>query len=155
MPQESAGCAGVRTPALALLLGLVLLLLAHAVACAGHLADGRAHDAPVAAPAPHEAAGAAVPRSGPEVAEDGDPGHGADEHPGHGSVCCDPADLPAGPRGTAGAVLLAFVLLALLSPRRRALECLPPGALPGRAGPGPVPAPCGSHLLNLVCVSRT
>ncbi|MEU8031501.1 hypothetical protein AB0C13_23140 [Streptomyces sp. NPDC049099] len=160
MPQESAGCAGVRKPALVLLLGLVLLLLAHAVACAGHLADGHAHDlhvqgVPVAAPVAPEEAGAAVLRSVREAAEDLGPGHGAGEHPGHGSVCCDPADLPAGPRATAGAVLLAFALLALLFVRQRPVDPAPPGAPPGRAGPEPVGSPCGSHLLHLVCVSRT
>ncbi|MEU2715530.1 hypothetical protein [Streptomyces sp. NPDC007205] len=155
MPQESAGRAGARKPAPALLLGLVLLLLSHAAACAGHLADGHAHDAPVAMSAAPEAAGAAVLRSVRQAAEDGDPGHGAREHPGHDSLCCDPADLPAGPRVTAGAVLLAYTLLALLSLRHRAVDVVPQGAPPGGVSPDPVRGPCGSHLLNLVCVSRT
>lgn len=154
MPQESAGCARVRRPALALLVGLVLMLLAHAVACAGHPADGHAHPTAAAASAVHEEAGADSLRSAWEAADCG-LAHGADEHPGHGTLCCDPADWPAEARGPAGALLLAFTLIALLFLRHRVVDTATSGAPPGGGDPAAVPTPGGSHLLNLVCVSRT
>src|SRR5262245_19444548 len=113
MPQESAGCARVRKPALALHVGLVLMLLAHAVACAAHLDDGHPYATTVAAPAVHQEAGADSPRSVWAVA-DSALGHGADEHDGHCTLCCDPAARPANPRVPAGILVLAFTLIALL-----------------------------------------
>lgn len=154
MPQESAGCARVRKPALALLVGLVLMLLAHAVACAAHLDDGHPHAATVAASAVHQEAGANSPRS-VRVAADCALDHGADEHDGHCTLCCDPADRPAGPRVPAGTLVLAFTLIALLSLRHRVVDPASSGGPPGGGDPAAMPNSGGPRLLNLVCVSRT
>ncbi|GAA3803370.1 hypothetical protein [Streptomyces chiangmaiensis] len=154
MPQESAGCAGVRKPALALLVGLVLMLLAHAVSCAAHPAEGHAHATAVVAAAVHEEAGTDSLRSAWEM-EDCALAHGADGHPEHGIVCCDPADWPADTRVPAGTLLLAFTLFALLSLRRRVVDAEKSGAPPGGGDSAAVPISGGSHLLRLVCVSRT
>ncbi|MFF4576579.1 hypothetical protein [Streptomyces sp. NPDC001410] len=154
MPQESAGCAGVRKPALALLVGLVLMLLAHVVACSVHPAEGRSHVTAMAASAMHEEAGADSLRSALETA-DCALIQGADEHTGHGIACCDPADWPADLRVPAGALLLAFTLIALLSLRHRVVDPKTFGAPPGGGGPAAGATPGGSHLLRFVCVSRT
>lgn len=154
MPQESAGCARVRKPALALLVGLVLMLLAHAVACAVHPAEGHSHATAVAASAMHEEAGADSLRSAWEAA-DCALTHGADGHPDHGIACCDPADWPADTRVPVGTLLLAFTLIALLCLRHRVVDSETSGAPPGGGDPAAVPTPGGSHLLSLVCVSRT
>ncbi|MET7479832.1 hypothetical protein ABZT17_36485 [Streptomyces sp. NPDC005648] len=154
MPQESAGCARVRRPALALLVGLVLMLLAHAVACASDLDDGYPHATTVAAPAAHQEAGANSPRSVWAVA-DCALDHGADDHDGHCTLCCDPADRPADPRVPAGTLVLAFTLIALLSLRHRMVDPVTSGGPPGRRDPAALPTPGGPHLLKLVCVSRT
>ncbi|MBW8795387.1 MAG: hypothetical protein JF597_17840 [Streptomyces sp.] len=154
MPQESAGCARVRRPALALLVGLVLMLLAHAVACAADLDDGHPHATTVAASAVHQEAGADSSRS-VWVAADCALDHGADEHDGHCTLCCEPADRPAGPRVPAGTLVLAFTLIALLSLRHRVVDPVMSGGPQGGGDPAAVPTPGGSHLLNLVCVSRT
>ncbi|MEU1273212.1 hypothetical protein [Streptomyces sp. NPDC005799] len=154
MPQESAGCARVRRPALALLVGLVLMLLAHAVACAGHPAGGHAHATTVSASAVHEEARADSLRSAWE-AVDCALTHAVDGHSEHGIACCDPADWPADTRVPAGTLLLAFTLIVLLSLRHRVMDLVMSGAPPGGGNPAVVPPPGGSHLLNLVCVSRT
>ncbi|MFF6829821.1 hypothetical protein [Streptomyces longwoodensis] len=154
MPQESAGCAGVRRPALALLVGLVLTLLAHAVACAAHPAEGHSHATAASASAVHEEAGADILRSAWETA-DCALTHGADGHSHHGIACCDPADWPADTRVPAGTLLLAFTLIALLCLRHRVVDPVTSGAPPGGGDPAAVPTPGGSHLLRLVCVSRT
>ncbi|MFF4550704.1 hypothetical protein [Streptomyces sp. NPDC001435] len=154
MPQESAGCAGVRKPALALLVGLVLMLLTHVVACAAHPAEGHSHATVMAASAVHEESGADSLRSAWETA-DWALIHGVDEHPEHGIACCDPADWPADTRVPAGTLLLAFMLIALLSLGHRVVDPETSGAPPGGGDWAAVPTPGGSHLLNLVCVSRT
>ncbi|MFJ3770750.1 hypothetical protein ACIPX0_03550 [Streptomyces sp. NPDC090075] len=154
MPQESAGCARVRRPALALLVGLVLMLLAHAVACAADLDDGHPHATTAAASAAHPEAGANSPRSAWVVADCASD-HGADEHDGHCTLCCDPADRPAGPRVPAQTLVLALALLALLSLRHRVVDPVPSGGPPGGGDPAAVPCSAGPRLLNLVCVSRT
>ncbi|GAA2491722.1 hypothetical protein [Streptomyces longisporus] len=154
MPQESAGCVSGRKPALAFLVGLVLMLLAHAVACATHPAEGRSHAATVAASAVHEEAGTGGLKSTGEGA-DCAPTHGVDGHSHHGIACCDPADWPADTRVPAGALLLAFALTALLSLRHRVVGADTSGAPPGRGHTAAVPTSGGSHLLSLVCVSRT
>ncbi|WP_316740945.1 hypothetical protein [Streptomyces sp. MK7] len=58
MPQEPAGCAGVRKPALAVLVSLVLMLLVHVIACATHPDEGHSHATAVAASAVHKDTGA-------------------------------------------------------------------------------------------------
>ncbi|MEU6200296.1 hypothetical protein [Streptomyces sp. NPDC047061] len=154
MPQESAGCARMRKPALALLVGLVLMLLAHAVACAADLDDGHPHATTAAASAVYQEAGANGLRSVWAVA-DCALDHGADEHDGHCSLCCDPADRPAELRVPAGALVLALALIALLSLRHRVVDPVASGGPPGGGDPAAVPNSGGARLLNLVCVSRT
>ncbi|MBA2948884.1 hypothetical protein [Streptomyces himalayensis] len=153
MPQESAGCARVRKPALAILVCLVLMLLAHVVACAMHPADGHGH-ALATSPTHHEVAGSGIPQIVPDAIACFEI-HGADEHPGHGPACCDPADWPADVRVTAGTLLLALLLLALIRLRHRAGDPVTSGAPPGRGDTTGASAPAGLHLLRLVCVSRT
>ncbi|MEV5880690.1 hypothetical protein AB0L75_42265 [Streptomyces sp. NPDC052101] len=158
MPQRSAGCAGVRKPALALLVGLVLMLLAHAVACAAHGAGEHEHGMTAVASAMYQEAGAASTLRPVGEAADCALTHGpdgSDGHTGHDTACCDPADWPAGTRATAGTLLLAFTLIALLSLRHRTLGPVMPGSPPGGGDRAAVPAPDGAHLLRLVCVSRT
>jgi hypothetical protein len=154
MPQESAGCARVRKPALVLLVCLVLMLLAHAVACAAHPADGHSHGTAAVASTVHGETGADSLRSAWEAA-DCALAHGVDDHPGHGIACCDPADWPADARVPAGALLFAFMLIALLSLRHRVVDAVMSGTPPGGGDPAAVPPSGGSHLLRLVCVSRT
>ena len=144
----------MRKPALALLVGLVLMLLAHAVACAAHLDDGHPHATTAAASAVHQEAGADSPSSVWAVA-DCALDHGADEHDGHCILCCDPADRPAGLRVPAGALVLALTLIALLSLRHRVADPVTSGGPPGGGDPEDVPHSGGAQLLNLVCVSRT
>ncbi|MFF7643902.1 hypothetical protein [Streptomyces canus] len=153
MPQESAGCAGSRKPALALLVGLVLMLMAHVVACAVHPAESHVHAAAAASSKQAESA-AEIPL----LAADGSAcstAHGADEHPGHGAACCDPADRPAGLRVPAGAVILALLLFGLLPLRHRTEDPTTSGGPPGRGDTAGAPSLAGLHLLRLVCVSRT
>jgi hypothetical protein len=153
MPQESAGHAGSRKPAFALLVGLVLMLMAHAVACAVHPAESHVHAAAAASSEQAESAADVPP-----LASDASPcsaSHGRDEHPRHGAACCDPADWPADLRVPTGALVLALLLLGLLPLRHRAEDPAMSGAPPGRGGTAGAPSLTGPHLLRLVCVSRT
>ncbi|KAF5990703.1 hypothetical protein [Streptomyces sp. WAC00263] len=153
MPQESADCAGSRRPALALLVGLVLMLMAHVVACAVHQAESHVHAAAAASSAQAESTSDV-----PMLVSDASAcsaSHGADEHPGHGAACCDPADWPADLRAPAGALLLALLLLGLLPLRHRTEDPATSGAPPGRGDTAGAPSLTGPHLLRLVCVSRT
>ncbi|MFF4351001.1 hypothetical protein [Streptomyces sp. NPDC001530] len=156
MPQEPAGCVLPRKPALALLVGLALLLMAHVMACAAHAAESHLHPA-AAASSTHAESGADVadvPRWVSDVSDCSTSGD-ADGHPGHDVSCCDPADWPANLRAPAGALLLALSLLALLALRRRAAD---PATSCGPPGPGETVgalSPGGPPLLRLVCVSRT
>lgn len=152
MPQESAGCAGSRKPALALLVGLVLMLMAHVVACAVHPAESHVHAAAAASMEQAES-GADVPLLVSDALACS-ASHGADEHPGHGAACCDPADLPADLRVPAGALTLALLLIGLLPLRHRAEDPAQSGAPTGGDTAG-APSLTGLHLLRLVCVSRT
>ena len=135
-------------------MGLVLMLLAHVVACAAHSAERHSHVTPLAAQAVHEQVGADSLRSVGEMAYC-DLTHGADGHSDHGIACCDPADWPADPRVPAGTLLLVFTLIALLRLRDSATGPVTSGAPPGGGDTAAVPIPSGSHLLRLVCVSRT
>ncbi|WP_190093942.1 hypothetical protein [Streptomyces melanogenes] len=159
MPPESAGRAGARKPALALLMGLALLLIAHVVACAVHSAGHHGRPAAVASssPSPTQASarcGAPVLLS-PSDTVLCSAGHGGDEHPGHGAVCCDPAHWPAEVRAPVQALFLVLQLLALLVLRRPGTAVEAYGAPPGRSDTADVSSLTGPHLLRLVCVSRT
>ena len=154
MPQESADYAEARKPALALLVGLVLMLLAHVVACAAHPAEGHLHATAAAVSAVDEEAVVDSLRSTWE-SSDCALAYGADGHPGHDALCCDPADWPADLRVPAGTLLLAFTLIALLLLRHRVVDPVTLGAPPGGGDPAAVPIDGGCHLLRLVCVSRT
>ncbi|MER6381326.1 hypothetical protein ACWDBD_28410 [Streptomyces sp. NPDC001118] len=152
MPQESvAGRAGRRTPALALLVGLTLLIVAHVISCALHHVDGHAHTAARAESTRSGAHGVDAPVLASGSA--GRPaGHDADDHPDHDPTCCDPADRPADLRASTAALVLALLVLVLA--RRDLAGPSAPGA-PGRAGPEPPSACAGVPLLRFVCVSRT
>jgi hypothetical protein len=152
MPQEFADCTRVRKPALTLLVGLALMLVAHVVACAVHPAESPHHAAAAAHAMPAES-GADVLLT-PDVSA-WSTAHGTDEHPGPGAVCCDPADWPADVRVPAGALLLAFLLLGLIVVRRRLEDPAPSGTPPGRRDTAGTSSLSGAHLLRLVCVSRT
>ncbi|MEU3845007.1 hypothetical protein AB0E88_33875 [Streptomyces sp. NPDC028635] len=150
MPQENAGRTPVRAPALALLVGLVLTLLTHVVLCALHSHGDEEHTraaVPIAATAPVQAAGAWV-----REAVDCGGGHdaGAPGHPGHGVLCCDPADRAGDVRvpGAASLLILMFTALTVRGPSA-------PPAPPSRARATGVPARRGPDVLRLVCVSRT
>ncbi|MFF7642912.1 hypothetical protein [Streptomyces canus] len=153
MPQESAGCAWSRKPALALLVGLVLMLMAHVVGCAVHPAESHVHAA-AAASSEQAEPGADVPVLAADASACS-ASHGADEHPGHGAACCDPAERPADLRVPAGALILALLLLGLLSLRHRTEDPAQSGAPPGRGDTAGALSLTGPHLLRLVCVSRT
>ncbi|EST35688.1 hypothetical protein [Streptomyces roseochromogenus] len=152
MPQESvAGRAGRRTPVLAILVGLTLMLVAHVVSCALHHLDGAPHIAArtVSMTSEAQGAGALAVVSGSA----GRPaGHDVDGHHDHDSTCCDPADRPADLRASTAALVLALLVLVLA--RRGLLSPSVPDTL-GRAGPERSPACAGVHLLRCVCVSRT
>ncbi|MEV0981690.1 hypothetical protein [Streptomyces sp. NPDC049915] len=147
MPQETAGRTPVRGPVLALLVGLVLTLLTHVVLCALHAHGDEAHGrtaAPTAVAAPVQ--------PGTREAVDCVAGHdtGAPGHPGHGVLCCDPADRAADIR-VPGAALPLTLLLTALTVRGPGAPPTPP-ARPRTTG---APARSGPGVLSLVCVSRT
>ncbi|GAA3500935.1 hypothetical protein GCM10019016_080420 [Streptomyces prasinosporus] len=154
MPQGSVGRAASRKPALVLLVGLVLTLTAHLVACAVHAAED--HGPAVSAASPthgkHGAHTHGTLAAGPACSPVG----WADEHPGQDAdLCCDPADLPADLRAASGSMLLAFPFLALLSLGRRPEDPTASGAPPGPGEGSRAPGSSGLTLLQLVCVSRT
>ena len=153
MPQDSAGCARSRKPALALLVGLVLMLMAYVVACAVHSAEGHVHAAETVSSKQAESA-VGIPLLAADASACS-AAHGADDHPGHGAACCHPADWPADLRVPAGSLLLALLLLGLLSLRHRTEDPATSGAPPGRGATAAGPSLAGPHLLRLVCVSRT
>ncbi|MFF3911907.1 hypothetical protein ACFYZB_00280 [Streptomyces sp. NPDC001852] len=152
MPQEWAvGRARRRTPALVILVGLTLMLVAHVASCALHHADSHSHTASQTMSMTSEAHGAGVSA----VASDSagcSAGHDADDHPDHDHACCDPADRPADLRTSTASLVLT--LLVLVASRRDPAGLLVPNALE-RAGPEHPSACVGVHLLRLVCVSRT
>jgi hypothetical protein len=153
MPQEPAGCPRARKPALALLMGLALMLLAHVAACAVHSTEGHVH-ATAASPTEHAGFGSDVHLFTSDASAC--PALDAiDHHPGHGATCCDPADLPADVRAPAAALLLAVLLLALLQSRHRLDDPTTSGTPPGRGDATRAPCLTGPHLLRFVCVSRT
>ncbi|MQY34006.1 hypothetical protein SRB17_19720 [Streptomyces sp. RB17] len=155
MPQESAGRPERRAPALALLVGLALLLVAHVVSCALHPADAHSHtvaETMAMTSAVPSAVGVVPPLGSDAAASSAD--RDAGEHPGHGTGCCDPADRPADLRASTAALLLALLLLVLARTGRAGAPLLP-SAPPGGAGPEPPSASGGLPLLRLVCVSRT
>ena len=157
MPQGSVGRAASRRPALVLLVGLVLTLTAHLVACAVHAAEDHGPAVSAASPAhgEHGAHGEhthGTVAAGPACS----PAGWADGHPGHDDVlCCDPADVPADLRAASGSMLLAFPFLALLSLGRRPEDPTASGAPPGPGDGSRAPGSTGPTLLQLVCVSRT
>ncbi|ALV33127.1 hypothetical protein [Streptomyces sp. CdTB01] len=154
MPRESVGRAQARGPAFVLLLGLALTLMAHLVACAAHATeDHRPAVAAVASAAQEEHGADAHPllSAGPACSVSG----GADDHPEHDVLCCDPADTPVSLRAAAGTTLLALLLLVLSSLGRRPEDLAVSGAPPGRAETSDARAYTGSALLRIVCVSRT
>ncbi|MFJ9011611.1 hypothetical protein [Streptomyces canus] len=153
MPQESAGCAVARKPALVLLVGLVLMLLAHVVSCALHSGEEHPHATAATMSSAHEAFGADIlPLVSDAPAFSA--AHGSDGHQDHGTACCDPADRPADLRTSAGALFLSLLLLALFPLRDRARDLLASGAPPGQGTAACTPT-AGLHLLRFVCVSRT
>ncbi|MEU0042760.1 hypothetical protein [Streptomyces werraensis] len=152
MPQEPAGRAAARKPALALLVGLALMLMAHVVACAVH-PTGSPHHTAASGHAVHTESGTNVLLAPDTSAWPAD--HGGHEHPVPGAMCCDPADWPADVRAPAGTLLLALLLLGLIVLRRRPDDEAMSGAPPGRRDTAATPLLSGAHLLRLVCVSRT
>ncbi|WP_433448377.1 hypothetical protein ACQPXS_08155 [Streptomyces sp. CA-142005] len=153
MPQESVGRPQRRTSALALLVGLALMLVAHVVSCALHPADAHSHTMAETMAMTSAAPSVGAPPLGSDaVARSGD--HDADGHTNHGMACCDPADRPADLRASTAALVLALLLL-VLARTGRAGDALLPGAPPGGAGREPPSSSDGLHLLRLVCVSRT
>jgi hypothetical protein len=153
MPQESAGYAVARKPALVLLVGLVLMLLVHVVSCALHSGEGHPHATGATVSLAHEAFGADILPLVSDAAACS-AAHGADGHHDHDAVCCDPADWPADLRTSAGALFLSLLLLALFPLHDRARDLLASGAPPGQGAPACAPT-AGLHLLRFVCVSRT
>ncbi|WP_369393809.1 hypothetical protein AB5J72_44335 [Streptomyces sp. CG1] len=152
MSQESmAGRAGRRTPVLAILVGLTLMLVAHVISCALHHLDGHPHTAARTVSMTNEAHAARALTVVSDSA--GRPaGNDADGHHDHDPTCCDPADRPADLRASTAAQVLALLVLVLA--RRGLLSPSLPDTL-GRAGPEHPPACAGVHLLRFVCVSRT
>ncbi|GHE75783.1 hypothetical protein ABZ508_09875 [Streptomyces lavendulocolor] len=155
MPQESVGrAASSRRPALVFLVGLVLTLTAHLVACAVHAGEdhGSAVSAASHAHGEHGAGAlAAALITGPacSVTDDGHSGH-------HHVLCCDPADVPVQLRPSAGTVFPAFLLLALLPlGRRRPEGSAASGTPPGGGDASGTSWSTGPALLRVVCVSRT
>lgn len=153
MPQESAGRLERRTPALALLVGLALMLMAHVVSCALHHADAHSHTVAESMAMTSAAPSVGAPPLGSDAAACS-ADHDAGDHPGHGTACCDPADRPADLRGSSAALILAM-LLRVLTRTGRTGDLLLPGAPQGGSGPEPPSDSGGLHLLRLVCVSRT
>lgn len=153
MPQESAGRPGRRAPALVLLVGLAMMLAAHVVSCALRHADVHSPTTAETVSVTRVVPSAGLPLPGSGVAACR-ADHDADEHPGDGIACCDPADRPAELRASSTALILAL-LLPVLTRTGRATDPLLPGAKPGGAGPERTSTSSGPHLLRLVCVSRT
>ncbi|MFJ3233878.1 hypothetical protein [Streptomyces sp. NPDC086787] len=145
MPQEPVGRAPARGPALVLLLGVVLTLLAHLVACAAHALEEHRPTTTTAVTAVTVTAAQGDP-SGQEPDEDDD------------QLCCDPSHVLAYLRAPLASLLLALLLvlhLCHLRDRRRAGRTVVGGAPPGRAGTRDRPARTGPALLRAVGVSRT
>ncbi|MFE0510316.1 hypothetical protein [Streptomyces sp. NPDC058964] len=151
MPQVSVGHTRPRRPALALLLGVALILLAHLVACAAHAAEERGA---AAGRGQGQYGSAALPLRPAEPASFRVTGT-TDEQPDHDMLCCDPAHALACLRAPVGTLLLALLPVVLLSLRHRSEDAASPGAPPGRAGAPDTRARSGPALLRIVCVSRT
>ncbi|MHC3392759.1 hypothetical protein ACLQ2E_25305 [Streptomyces lavendulocolor] len=155
MPQESVGrAAPSRRPALVLLVGLVLTLMAHLVACALHAGEDHGPAVSAASHAHGERGAGVLAASlitGPACSVSGDDGHSGDHH----VLCCDPADVPVQLRTAAGTVLPAFLLLAVLPLGRRPEDSAASGTPPGGGDASGTSWSAGPALLRVVCVSRT
>ncbi|MCH0557303.1 MULTISPECIES: hypothetical protein [Streptomyces] len=153
MPQEAAARAQRRGTVIALLVGLVLALTAHAFSCVAHLSGSHGCAGTVAAAAtPHQES---VVQTLPSMGQTrhGAPAQGAGHRPGHGAPCCDPGGWPAEARSTAG-VLLLLLLTALHFLGSRSTGPMRSGTYRRRHGGSVGVVPAGARLLRLVCVSR-
>ncbi|MFJ7244348.1 hypothetical protein ACIQWA_06810 [Kitasatospora sp. NPDC098652] len=124
-----------RAPLIALVLGLVLLAMAHLTACAAH-----EHGTP------HATTATVLERHAVAECAGSDRAHG--QHSAD-HLCCDAADGSATVPGRTGLLLLGLAVAALLLPDFR-----PPVRAIG-AGPFMPLSRGGTSLLRLACVSRT
>ncbi|MFJ3310022.1 hypothetical protein ACIPSA_44870 [Streptomyces sp. NPDC086549] len=149
MPQVSVGRPRTRGPALVLLLGVVLTLMTHLVACAAHATE---EHRPTATQARYGTESLPLaPAEPPACSVTG----AADEQPDNDVLCCDPAHTLAYLRTPVGTALLALLLVVFVSLRHRPEGAASSGAPPGHAETPERRARAGSALLRVVCISRT